>query len=369
MAIDKDGFADECVREGLNCGVHPHYILTVAQLRSQIAEGTVGNEIGPFRLTQADWDAHRNDVELEISFESDDVNDPDMQIPVFAGMVRRALDAFVAAQSHAPTAQELYVAQFPAAPAASLTADLQKALDATAALYDAAAGRAVAAGQTTPPKIPDPGQPTAAGGSGTASPFADKAKATATDEWNFFGGQTFNLQGHTTKQGHKENENGFFQRIGTYWVQGTGINGRDGRTDIPWSAAFISFVMKTSGAGNRFNYSAQHSVYISRAIHDFQQQNASAGYWGRRLNEAQPKVGDIVCWARQSGIDYDHQHGGDYAGHCDLVVELGAGQVFVIGGNVSNSVTRRPLALDQNGCVAPRSGGGETIIALMQNRI
>jgi len=105
------------------------------------------------------------------------------------------------------------------------------------------------------------------------------------------------------------------------------------------------------------------------AIRDFLQNNGSAGSWGRRLNEFKPTVGDLVCWTMESGIDYDHQNNGDYRGHTDLVVEVGADRVFVIGGNVGNSVTRRPLALDSRGFVTPVSSGGETLFALMQNRI
>jgi hypothetical protein len=127
--------------------------------------------------------------------------------------------------------------------------------------------------------------------------------------------------------------------------------------------------MKTSGAGDRFHYSALHAVYISPTIRDFLQNNGAAGFWGRRLNELKPKIGDLVCWTRQDGIDYDHQNNGDYKGHTDVVVEVGADRVFVIGGNVGNSVTRRPLPLDARGFLTPLSMSGETLIALMENRI
>ena len=97
--------------------------------------------------------------------------------------------------------------------------------------------------------------------------------------------------------------------------------------------------MRTAGAGDRFRYSTQHSVYIYQGIRDFVQKRQAAGYWTVRLNAATPKVGDLVCWAREDGVDYDHQKGGDYKGHTDLVVEVGADQVLVVGGNVG---TRSP---------------------------
>jgi hypothetical protein len=127
--------------------------------------------------------------------------------------------------------------------------------------------------------------------------------------------------------------------------------------------------MKQAGAGNRFRYSTQHSVYISQAIRDRLNARADAGYWGFRLNEQAPDVGDIVCWAREDGVDYDNQKNGNYKGHCDIVVQKSDGMVFVIGGNVGDSVTKRPLRLAPNGFLQPTVEGGETLFALMENRM
>jgi hypothetical protein len=110
-------------------------------------------------------------------------------------------------------------------------------------------------------------------------------------------------------------------------------------------------------------------VYISQSIRDHLQNRAAAGFWGWRLNEIKPKIGDLICWTRKNGIDYDHQNGGDYPGHSDLVVQVFSDRINVIGGNVGNSVTRRPLALDSSGYLKPRTSDGETIIAIMQNRV
>jgi hypothetical protein len=53
-----------------------------------------------------------------------------------------------------------------------------------------------------------------------------------------------------------------------YWKIGAGVSYSEDQlgnpafqSDHPWSAAFISWVMKTAGAGNAFKYSASHSVY------------------------------------------------------------------------------------------------------------
>jgi GH25 family lysozyme M1 (1,4-beta-N-acetylmuramidase) len=217
----------------------------------------------------------------------------------------------------------------------------------------------------------------AAAAAPAASHFAAAATMTATQEWNYFGNQTYDIQGQLTHLGHKEGEGpsepggkNWYKRVGDYWLQGVNMSGIDGRDhNMPWSAAFISWVMKTAGAGDRFRYSSQHSAYIYQAIRDLLRQRPTAGYWCWRLNELKPSVGDIVCWSRQSGIDYEHQNNGDYAGHCDLIVQVDAAQVQVIGGNVGDSVTKRPLALNAAGFLAPTVQHGETLFAVMQNRI
>ncbi len=200
-------------------------------------------------------------------------------------------------------------------------------------------------------------------------PFSAQAAATAAGEWNLFGNQTYDQNGRRDHQGHLEGEDPYYKKVGVYWEEGTNTHGIDGRDHAsPWSAAFISWVMKTAGAGTRFRYSTQHSVYISQAIRDFQRQRAEAGYWGVRLQDAAPVVGDIVCWGREPGVDYDNQKGGDYHGHSDVVVEVAADRIWIIGGNVGDSVTRRPLPL-VGGRLQAMVQNGENLFALMQNRI
>jgi predicted chitinase len=199
--------------------------------------------------------------------------------------------------------------------------------------------------------------------------FSQRAAAIAIEEWQRFGEKTENLAGHVLNPGHAETEDPWYQQIGVYWRDGVGED-HDGRdTGWPWSAAFISWVMKMAEAGTRFVYNPQHCVYISRAIRDRLRANAGAGYWCYRLNEQKPAIGSIICWSRQPGIDYDHQNGGDYKAHCDLVVAVDSKVAEVIGGNVSNSVTRRPLALDESGYLQPTTRGPDTLFAMMACRI
>lgn len=224
------------------------------------------------------------------------------------------------------------------------------------------------------PPAPAAAQPVGQPATGS---FTERARLTAIAQWEFFGENSQDGQGLTTKKGHHEadyapegsTEQSWYARVGDYWkiVHRPDLDGRD--TGWPWSAAFISFVMNQAGAGTRFDYAAQHAYYISRAITALQNDNQAAGYWCYRLGDERPAVGDIVCWSRQPGIDYDHQNHGSYLGHSDLIVAVADDQVEIIGGNVDNSVTRRPLTLDPNGKIAALTRANETLFGLMKCRI
>jgi hypothetical protein len=206
--------------------------------------------------------------------------------------------------------------------------------------------------------------------SALAPQFAARAVSIATQEWEFFGKQSYDPSGHRDHAGHTEGEDGYWQRVGTYWLEGTNTHSVDGRNhDMPWSAAFISWVIRKAGAGDRFRYSTQHSVYIYQGIRDYLRKRAEAGFWTVRLSDEKPGVGDLVCWSRTDGIDYDHQHGGDYPGHTDIVIGVDVNQMAIIGGNVADSVCRRVLKLNDTGFLTPIEAGGEKLFGLMKCRI
>ncbi|WP_051389536.1 DUF2272 domain-containing protein [Bradyrhizobium sp. Ec3.3] len=212
--------------------------------------------------------------------------------------------------------------------------------------------------------------PAAAPGAGAPSGFGLRAAATALAEWRKFGEQTYDIAGHATRVGHKEGEDPYYRYVGEYWKYGVNNDTLTGRDhSVPWSAAFISWVMRSAGAGDRFHYSPQHSVYIFRAIKDLLLGKPQAGYYCYQLREWKPQVGDLVCWARREGIDYEHQNGGDYPGHCDVIVEVGANEVQVVGGNVGDSVTKRPLGLNDGGFLRAVNQGGENLFGIMRCRL
>jgi putative chitinase len=174
MGVRED-VAEECARQGFYFGVEPHYLLAVAQLRSEISSDDDGVRKGPFRLTQNEWDANSNDDDFDIHFTPTQISSPLRQCAVFALMTNRAFSTFVKANNRNPSTKELYLQQFPGVD----TTGLQKALDDTAALIGPAADAALDEPQAVsilpnpetptsgPPVItPDPIPPVPVAGSG-----------------------------------------------------------------------------------------------------------------------------------------------------------------------------------------------------------
>ncbi|MER9891867.1 DUF2272 domain-containing protein [Mesorhizobium sp. M0119] len=222
----------------------------------------------------------------------------------------------------------------------------------------------------TPPVQAEPLSSVVPAASSPTPAFVDELVRQCVAEWEYFGGQVYDENGAAVSVGHKEQEVGYAARIGVYWKEGTSTQGVDGTSaGWPWSAAFISWVVKQAGASDRFRYSTKHSVYISQAIRDRISNRVEAGYWCERLNEYQPTIGDIVCWGREPDVDYDHQKEGAYDGHCDVVVDVTPESVWIIGGNIGNSVTKRPIRRSPNGYLLPIVVNGENLFGIMRCRI
>ncbi|MCY7282011.1 MAG: DUF2272 domain-containing protein, partial [Cyanobacteria bacterium CAN_BIN43] len=117
----------------------------------------------------------------------------------------------------------------------------------------------------------------------------------------------------------------------------------------PWSAAFISWVMRKAGAGKLFRYAAAHASYIAWAKQNRLANNQSF-FKAYRVHEVRPQVGDLVCFSRGTvKATYDNIQPGMKT-HCDLVTQVSPG-VLRIGGNVDNSVKERTVTTDSNGFI------------------
>jgi hypothetical protein len=137
-----------------------------------------------------------------------------------------------------------------------------------------------------------------------------------------------------------------------YWATGAGVRRSEPNwwAAHPWSAAFISWVMRKSGAGNAFAYSPGHAVYIASAKQN-RLTNSSNPFKAYRVTEVQPRLGDLVCRSRAgSGATYDNIRPG-MTTHCDIVTAIEPGRLLTIGGNVKNSVYRTPVPTTAAGFV------------------
>jgi peptidoglycan hydrolase-like protein with peptidoglycan-binding domain len=214
-----------------------------------------------------------------------------------------------------------------------LTADGVVGPRTEAALIAAGAPRPGGATPPTPsvpPFVPFP-----------TSGLGARAAAIATQEWNRWS------QGKT-----KETSPSMRPVLEDYWRTGVGWLPTEANwwSSVPWSAAFISWVMKKAGAGNAFNYSAGHSYY-TKAAKDNRIANNDNPFKAYRISEVPPQVGDLVCKSRAgSGATYDNLQPG-MATHCDVVTDVQPNRLTTIGGNVSQSVSRTIVSTDSRGLI------------------
>ncbi len=168
---------------------------------------------------------------------------------------------------------------------------------------------------------------------------------------------------------------GFWQRVGEYWWLGmnadspmagwTGKHDSDGRVfaakrdaNYAWSAAFISYVMRSAGAGSRFPYSPAHSTYINIAREMSMEQPGNWAVTAMAPESAAPVQGDIICTARAGAhpLKFSDLPLSAFNSHCDLVVAVAPGSLTVIGGNVDDAVTMKHVPTTPDGKLAAADG-------------
>lgn len=145
--------------------------------------------------------------------------------------------------------------------------------------------------------------------------------------------------------------------IQDYWKRGVGLNfttdqivSSEWQDNYAWSAAFTSWVMNVSGAGDSFPYSATHSAYIIKTT-DNRYNNPKAKFKAYDVSEMKPKPSDLVCKTRAGTIaSYGDVVAGDKL-HCDIVTDVTKDSVIVVGGNINNKVTQKKLTLDSKGYI------------------
>lgn len=169
-----------------------------------------------------------------------------------------------------------------------------------------------------------------------SSPFKKKLINLANEEFD-----KWNKGGVRIKEGSQDT----IQDLRDYWEKGAGVKQNDNYyVEEAWSSAFISYLMRMAGAGDDFKYAPSHSQYIEQAVKN-KKENNSKKFKAYKPNEVKVKVGDLVCYPRQSGVGYDS--GAGYKSHCDLIINVNGDKAVGVGGNVSDSVSKKDYVLKE----------------------
>ena len=103
-----------------------------------------------------------------------------------------------------------------------------------------------------------------------------------------------------------------------------------------------------------FPYSATHADYIVSAA----RRDRGVALTAERVTLYAPQPGDLICaWRGQTPVSFDElPTAGRFPGHCDIVVGRKPGELDVIGGNVDNAVTMKPIPVTADGRLAGLDG-------------
>ena len=141
----------------------------------------------------------------------------------------------------------------------------------------------------------------------------------------------------------KETVDPFYKFIGEMWKAiDINLDGKD--TDQPWSAAAISFMVRNAGKNaskyKKFKFGPAHAAYFHDSIVKQKSGDANAPFWGFRLHENRPVIGDIVgVWRKVPKTFENAEAGQAFKSHSDIIVSVKADFVLAIGGNVGDSVS------------------------------
>ena len=159
---------------------------------------------------------------------------------------------------------------------------------------------------------------------------------------------------------------GLWQRVGEYWWLGQDAGSRESewtskydefgqlyQGDAPaWSAAFVSYVMRSAGAGRRFPYSPLHADYINAAV------QGTGVLRAERPEAYAPQAGDLICVSRgrKRAMRFEDLSGARFYGHCDIVAAVAPGQLTTVGGNIGGGVTMKHVPTTANGMLSDVDG-------------
>ena len=161
-------------------------------------------------------------------------------------------------------------------------------------------------------------------------------------EWELWGKTEINIFGYKIKTGKQEHYKSASWMVYRYWSVGCGIRTRNGQDrEIPWSAAFISYVARMAGCGEDFPYHQSHSVYLNK----FKDGNEFFNLV--EINTQEFKIGDLVAYHRVNWDLTFKNMPNRFNSHCDIITKITPNYIEVIGGNVSHSVTKKIIPLKE----------------------
>jgi hypothetical protein len=214
------------------------------------------------------------------------------------------------------------------------------------------------------------------------APFSrDAAVAIAVREWRTFG-ERYDDRRECASSARAaktddtpERQDGLWQRVGEYRWLGlppghphrawTGKHDARGVEYPPdqdgtyaWSAAFVSYVMRMAGAGDRFVYDDVHATYINQAARAALGREPIRAAVAMRPERYVPEVGDLICAGRGEAahLRFDDLPAPPFPSHCGLVIAREAGALDVIGGNVADAVTMTRIPTTANGLLVAPDG-------------
>ena len=148
---------------------------------------------------------------------------------------------------------------------------------------------------------------------------------------------------------------------------GQDLDGKD--RDVPWSAAAISFIVRQAGTEfetyRRFKFAAAHSRYLHDSIVKRNAADQRAPFWGFRLHERRPAIGDIVARWRETPRTFDDAvHSDSFKSHTDIIISISPDFVLAMGGNVQQSMNITRYKKTPSGFVA---ADGEAMMLMVNN--